>query len=67
MQKGHVTNVIWDTAMAYFTPDEIHCIIKEIKEALKDSKGILSGHTIQASGGGTCFSNISMSLETWKI
>lgn len=54
-KRGHVTNVIWDTAMAYFTPDEIHSIIKEIKEALKDSKGILSGHTIQASGGGMFF------------
>ena len=54
-KQGNVTNVIWDTAMAYFTPDEIHGIIKEIKEALKDSKGILSGHTIQASGGGMFF------------
>lgn len=51
-KQGRVTNVIWDTAMAYFTPNEIHGIIKEIKDALKDSKGILSGHTIQASGGG---------------
>ncbi len=54
-KHGHVTNVIWDTAMAYFTPDEIHSIIKEIKEALKDLKGILSGHTIQASGEGKFF------------
>ena len=50
--QGCVTNVIWDTAMAYFTPNEIHTIIKEIKEALMDSKGILSGHTIQASSDG---------------
>lgn len=42
-----VTNVIWDTAMAYFTPEEIDKIMSDIHEVLKETNGILSGHTIK--------------------
>lgn len=42
-----VSNVIWDTAMAYFTPEEIDKIMSDIHEVLKDTNGILSGHTIR--------------------
>lgn len=51
-----VTNVIWDTAMAYFSPEEIHSIMKDISKILLNTDGILSGHTIKSVGDGNEFS-----------
>ncbi|MGN0346129.1 MAG: class I SAM-dependent methyltransferase [Lachnospiraceae bacterium] len=45
--KGeYPTNVIWDTAIEHFTPEEIDSIMKYICGLLSHKNGILSGHTI---------------------
>ena len=40
------TNIIWDTAIEHFTPQEINEIMEKIKSVLSPQKGILSGHTV---------------------
>lgn len=40
------TNVIWDTAIEHFTPEEINSIMEYICKILEPKQGILSGHTI---------------------
>ena len=45
--KGETpTNIIWDTAIEHFTPEEIEQIMNKIHGLLEPKKGILSGHTI---------------------
>jgi ubiquinone/menaquinone biosynthesis C-methylase UbiE len=46
MPDGMFDNVVWDAAIEHFTPDEIHLIMKNIKDRLTDKKGVLSGYTI---------------------
>lgn len=47
----HFDNIIWNAAMAYFTPEEIEGIMKNIKKCL-GADGILSGQTIVEKSGG---------------
>ncbi|MCH5266997.1 MAG: hypothetical protein J1E62_01525 [Lachnospiraceae bacterium] len=47
-----ITNVIWDAAIEHFTPDEIHNIMRDIKQTLSRNKGILSGYTIVEKADG---------------
>ena len=46
MPAGSFDNVVWDAAIAHFTPDEIKLIMGNIKGNLKEKNGILSGYTI---------------------
>ncbi len=52
MPNGTFDNIVWDTAIEHFTPNEIDGIMSDIKTRLKPD-GILSGSTIieQAVGG----------------
>lgn len=45
MPEGKFENVVWDEAIAYFTPDEIVSVLRSIKSRLTDD-GILSGSTV---------------------
>jgi SAM-dependent methyltransferase len=51
MPEGQYDNVVWDTAIEYFTETEIQHIMSNIKNRLTPD-GILGGHTI-AKGGET--------------
>ena len=48
----YITNIIWDTAIEHFSEKEINSIMKNLKEILKEKKGILSGHTIRERKNG---------------
>jgi SAM-dependent methyltransferase len=52
MPEGEYDNVIWDTAIEQFTPDEICSIMEQIARRL-GKNGVLSGHTILEKGDGT--------------
>lgn len=52
MPRGIFENIIWDTAIEHFTPDEIVKILGDIKLRLTDD-GILSGYTILERNDGT--------------
>jgi SAM-dependent methyltransferase len=45
MPDGSFDNIVWDTAIEHFTPDEINAIMSNIKKRLTPD-GILSGSTI---------------------
>ena len=45
MPEGTFDNIIWDAAIEHFTEEEIHKIMKDIKNRLKLG-GILTGYTI---------------------
>lgn len=42
----NVTNVIWDTAILYFSHEEVNAILKKVKGILAQNQGVLSGHTV---------------------
>lgn len=51
MPDGNFSNVIWDAAIEYFTPEETSAIMRDIKQRLTRD-GVLSGHSIAEKNDG---------------
>lgn len=51
MPDGQFSNVIWDAAIEYFTPEETSAIMSNIKQRLTPD-GVLSGHSISEKQDG---------------
>lgn len=45
MPQGQFDNIVWESAIEYFTGDEIHQVMRSIKSRLAEG-GILSGHAV---------------------
>jgi SAM-dependent methyltransferase len=52
MPKGQFRNIVWDAAIAHFTPEEVKGIMENIRARLAPD-GILSGYTIVVKADGT--------------
>lgn len=51
LPMGSFSNVVWDAAIEHFTPEEIHSILRRVKERLMPD-GVFSGYTLRALPNG---------------